>query len=50
MVFRAGEWSVNRDVGWSKKCFLVSDVNFLISPQEWFLFPQKKRGENNPHL
>lgn len=39
--------SVNRGVGWNKKYFLVSDVYFLISPQEWFLFLQKKKGEEN---
>ena len=39
--------SVNRGVGWNKKYLLVSDVYFLISPQEWFLFPQKKKGEEN---
>lgn len=46
-TIRAGVRSVNRGVGWNKKYFLVSDVHFLISPQECFLFPQKKKGEEN---
>ena len=44
---RAGGWSANREVGWSKKYFLVRDVHFSIPPQEWFLFPQEKKGKTN---
>ena len=44
---RAGGWGANREVGWSKKCFLVRDVHVSIPPQEWLLFLQEKKGKTN---
>ena len=28
-----------------KKYFLVRDGHFSVPPQEWFLFPQEKKGK-----